>query len=171
MIRLAKTGDLGRILDIYSIAKVFMRESGNPTQWDGSYPDAETLLADIQKKQLFVMIEKERIYGCFALIGGEDPTYGYIDGAWLSDSPYGTIHRIASDRTKKGVFDQCVRFARETYDHLRVDTHENNLPMQQVILKNGFVYTGIIYLENGDPRLAYEWLAQPPNNTGVAVGD
>ena len=26
------------------------------------------------------------------------------------------------------------------------------------ILKEGFSYRGIIYLENGDPRLAYEWM-------------
>ena len=29
--------------------------------------------------------------------------------------------------------------------------------MQKVILKENFSYQGIIYLENGDPRLAYEF--------------
>ncbi len=98
MIRPAKKDDLGTILNIYSIAKAFMCESGNPTQWDGSYPDAETLLADIHKQQLFVMTEDDRIYGCFALIGGEDPTYGYIDDVWM----YTGITSVTADESNIG---------------------------------------------------------------------
>lgn len=161
MVRLAKKSELQRILQIFSIAKDFMHNNGNTTQWNGSYPDEETLLADINNGQLFVIADDDTdyIYGCFALIGGEDPTYEHIDGKWKSDTYYGTIHRIASDGTRKGVFDECVRFARTKYDHLRVDTHKDNKPMQHVILKNGFEYTGIIYLNDGSPRIAYEWLA------------
>lgn len=161
MIRLAQKDDIQTILDIYDVAKKFMREHGNHTQWNGSYPDKEMLLDDIDKNQLFVMCDDDGdLYGCFALIGGEDPTYGYIEGKWKSDSPYGTIHRIASSGRKNGVFGECVSFAREKYDHLRVDTHEDNIPMQGAILKQGFEYTGIIYLENGSPRKAYEWMIE-----------
>ena len=160
MIRLAQKDDMQEILRIYSIAKNFMHKNGNPNQWNGSYPDEETLLEDIKNNQLFVMYEEKdnHIYGCFALIDGNDPTYEYIDGKWKSDTAYGTIHRIASDRTRKGIFDECTRFAQIKYDHLRVDTHEDNEPMQHVALKNGFEYTGIIYLKDNSPRKAYEWL-------------
>lgn len=157
MIRKAMKNDIQSILEIYSAAKDFMHRNGNPNQWNGNYPDEETLLKDIEKNQLYVIADDE-IYGCFALIGGDDPTYAYIDGKWKSDSPYGTIHRIASNGKKKGVFFECVEFARETYDHIRVDTHEDNKPMQNVVLKNGFEYMGIIYLEDGSPRRAYEWV-------------
>ncbi len=162
MIRLAQKSEIQDILKIYSVAKKFMRENGNPTQWNGSYPDKETLLGDIDKKHLFVCEEADsgELYGCFALIGGDDPTYAYIEGKWKSAAPYAAIHRIASNGTKKGVFCECVRYARTKYDHLRVDTHEDNIPMQRAILKNGFEYTGIIYLENGSPRMAYEWPAE-----------
>ena len=33
MIRLAKTEDLNNITDVYSYARKFMAENGNPTQW------------------------------------------------------------------------------------------------------------------------------------------
>lgn len=42
----------------------------------------------------------------------------------------------------------------------RSDTHKDNLPMQNVILGGGFTYQGIIYIEDGTPRLAYEWLKE-----------
>ncbi|MBQ4087106.1 MAG: N-acetyltransferase [Clostridia bacterium] len=159
MIRQAKKEEIDKILHIYDVAKAFMRANKNPTQWNDGYPEKELLLADMEKDELFVLDEGKGICACFALIGGIDPTYGYIeDGSWMSDSDYGTIHRIASDGTASGVFQKAVSFARETYDHIRVDTHKDNHPMQHVILKEGFSYRGIIYLENGDPRLAYEWM-------------
>lgn len=157
MIRLAGQEEVSRLLEIYDSAKLYMREMGNPTQWNGSYPDRETLEEDIKKDQLFVMEENGKIYGCFALLGGEDPTYAVIEGgSWKSSAPYGTIHRIASDGSRRGVFEECVVWARQRYNHLRVDTHKDNKPMQKVIMENGFSYRGIIYIEDGTPRLAYE---------------
>ncbi|MBR5228544.1 MAG: N-acetyltransferase [Firmicutes bacterium] len=167
MIRHAKASEIERILDIYASARVYMRETGNPTQWAGNYPDRDTLLDDIEKAQLYVMIKDEydlvvdssAICGVFALMEGEDPTYGYIEGGqWISDEPYGTLHRVASDGTTPGFFSKCVAFAREKHDHLRIDTHRDNKPMQKVIDSQGFEYCGIIYLEDGDQRLAYEWI-------------
>ena len=40
--------------------------------------------------------------------------------------------------------------------HLRIDTHENNKVMQHLILKNGFEKCGIIYVDDGSPRVAFE---------------
>lgn len=39
---------------------------------------------------------------------------------------------------------------------MRIDTHENNKVMQHLIKKNGFQECGIIYVEDGSPRIAYE---------------
>lgn len=156
IIREAKIEDLKRILEIYEIAKAFMRETGNPNQWNSSYPDMKLLEDDIDKQQLFVMEEDSIIHSVFAFIIGEDPTYKEIEGAWLDDSTYGTIHRIASDGTVHQVFKKAVDFCSEKCAHLRADTHEDNKVMQKVILKNGFKETGIIYIEDGTPRIAFE---------------
>lgn len=156
IIREAKIEDLKRILEIYDIAKAFMRETGNSNQWNSSYPDMKLLEDDIDKQQLFVMEEDSIIHSVFAFIIGEDPTYKEIEGAWLDDSTYGTIHRIASDGTVHQVFKKAVDFCSEKCAHLRADTHEDNKVMQKVILKNGFKETGIIYIEDGTPRIAFE---------------
>ena len=42
IIREARTEDLERILEIYEIAKAFMRQTGNPHQWNSRYPDSKT---------------------------------------------------------------------------------------------------------------------------------
>ena len=156
IIREARIEDIERILEIYDIAKAFMRQTGNPNQWNSSYPDLKLLKGDIDKKQLFVMEEDSIIHSVFAFIIGDDPTYRDIEGAWLDDSTYGTIHRIASDGTVHQVFKKAVDFCSEKCAHLRADTHEDNKVMQKVILKNGFKETGIIYIADGTPRIAFE---------------
>ena len=159
MITKAKKEDLARLIEIYDIARAFMRENGNMNQWNADYPGIGDLPEDIEMGNLYVAKDESgRIYGCFAMIAGEDPTYGKIDGGeWMSDRPYAAIHKVASDGTTRGFFTKCTEFARRFHDHLRIDTHEDNIPMQKAITKNGFTYRGIIYLANGDPRMAYEW--------------
>ena len=160
MIRLAKLEEMEQILAVYAAARAFMRAAGNPTQWGNSHPEKSTLLDDIEKGQLYVVerADASDSCACFALIGGVDPTYIQIDGTWRSDLPYGTLHRVASDGSRKGVFTLCADFAKEKYDHLRIDTHEDNIPMQTVVKRNGFRYAGVIICANGTPRLAYDWL-------------
>ena len=95
-IRKAHPDDISEILQIYDIARKFMRASGNFSQWGGGYPGEALLSADIQSGNLYVMCLDSTIEGVFALIPGEDPTYRYIEnGAWHSSRPYATIHRIA----------------------------------------------------------------------------
>ena len=154
-IRQAQWADFDRILEIYAIARDFMAQTGNPTQWGNHYPPLSMLEADIPAGNLYV-VEDQGIHGVFAYFSEPDPTYAYIeDGAWLSDRPYGTIHRVASDGSG-GVFSAVLRFAMEQNSHVRIDTHADNKVMQHVLTKHGFTRTGIIYLEDGDPRIAYE---------------
>ena len=81
-------------------------------------------------------------------------------GRWLDDEhPYGTIHRIASREGTHGVMPYVLQWAFGQIDNIRVDTHRDNIPMQHLLLKHGFSYCGIIYLLNGDERLAYQKLS------------
>lgn len=154
-VRKATMADLPRILEIYALAREFMAKTGNPNQWGKTNPPRETLEADIPAGNLYV-VEDEEIHGVFAYFTEPDPTYGYIeDGTWLDDSSYGTIHRVAADGSG-GVFSTVLRFAVSRNPHVRIDTHHDNKVMQHVLEKNGFKRCGIIYLANGDPRIAYE---------------
>ncbi len=158
MIRAAQTQDLNAIETVYTAARAFMRASGNMRQWVDGYPQRDLLAADIQKGQLFVLEENGCVHGAFAFILGEDPTYGYIEnGKWPNSKPYGTIHRIGTDGKIKGAVKAALDFALQYTDEVRADTHEDNRPMQHVLAKNGFVRCGVIYLEDGAPRIAYQY--------------
>lgn len=153
----AKEADLPRILEIYDIAKAYMGANGNPNQWNGAYPDLETLRTDIEKQRLYVYKKDGRIHGVFMLLLEEEPTYAYIEGgSWREETPYGTIHRLSGDGEVKGLFAKCVAFCEKKVPYLRADTHFDNHTMQHLLEKNSFERRGIIYLENGDPRIAYQ---------------
>ena len=40
--------------------------------------------------------------------------------------------------------------------NIRIDTHEDNFKMRNLIEKNGYSYCGKIFLTNGDLRVAYQ---------------
>lgn len=141
---------------VYAAARRFMEQTGNPDQWGKTNPPAELLLSHLAQGNLYAVKENGRICGAFAFIPGVDPTYGYIEGAWASDSPYAAIHCVASDGTARGVFDACVAFCGQRCGHLRIDTYKDNVIMQRCIERQGFAYRGIIYLANGSPRMAYD---------------
>lgn len=154
-VRKALAGDMPRILEIYAFARRFMAETGNPNQWGKTNPPESQLWQDIDEGQLYV-VEDEGIHGVFFLGFDEDPTYAEIyEGSWLSDGPYGTIHRIAGDGSG-GIVGTAVAFAKSKTRHLRIDTHEDNKVMQHVVEKHGFLRRGIIYIADGSPRIAYE---------------
>lgn len=74
------------ILEIYVKARKFMKENGNPTQWEEGYPSREIVEKDIAADHCYVCIENENVVGVFVFIIGEDPTYRVIyQGAWRSE--------------------------------------------------------------------------------------
>jgi len=155
-IRKAKKEDLSVIEDIYAYARAFMAGNGNPNQWGTTHPHVSQLEEDIRCGNLYVAENGGGIHGVFAFILGDDPTYAYIeDGAWHHTEPYGTIHRIASDGSG-GIFPAALAYCRTQISHLRIDTHHDNKPMQHVVEKHGFRRCGIIYVDDGSPRIAYD---------------
>ena len=155
-VRNARIEDLPIVLKIYDRARSYMRETGNPNQWGSHNPPVTVLEQDIGAGQLYILEEEREIQGVFAFIIGEDQTYRVIDGAWRSDKPYGTIHRIAASGKKSGIFTACIEFCERKIDHLRIDTHQDNRIMQHLVTKHGFRYCGIIHLSDESPRLAYD---------------
>lgn len=153
----AKMEDLPVILRIYEIARNFMRKTGNPMQWKDTFPPESLLAEDICAGNLYEVISDDTIHAAFALIIGEEPTYAKIEqGRWLSETEYGTLHRIASDGRIHGVFDAIHAFSVREIGHLRIDTHKDNKVMQHLIEKNCYRKCGVIYVADGSPRIAYE---------------
>lgn len=162
-IRHSTEDDLHRIMKIYEYARRFMAEHGNPNQWGPTnWPPEELIRSDIAEGNSYVCICEERIVGTFFFKQGKDiePTYHSIEnGAWLDDSAYGVIHRLAGDGTVNGIGKCCIEWAFKQCGHLRIDTHGDNQVMQNLLEKSGFHFCGIIYvIEDSYPRLAYERL-------------
>lgn len=155
-IRKAYPSEAEEIKEIYETAKLFMRQNGNMHQWTGDYPTLELINTDIKNGNLFVCEEENKILGVFCLFEGPDETYGKIyDGEWTNDSDYYVIHRIAVTVHGKGIAKKCFDYVLSKNNHLRIDTHRDNYPMQRALLKNGFTKCGIIYLLSGDERIAF----------------
>ena len=157
-VRSAYKDDLDDIMAVLEAAKGIMRASGNTGQWVDGYPSEDIIMHDIACGHGFVVTEEGRIVGYFAFIPSPEPTYARIyDGAWLDDSaPYHVIHRIGSYPEVHGVFRTLIEWSLERDSNLRIDTHRDNKIMQHVIAQCGFSYCGIIYLNSGDERLAYQ---------------
>ena len=61
-----------------------------------------------------------------------------IDGAIpyeINDDEYVTLHRLASDGKVKGIFKCGVDYCKSISDNIRIDTHNDNLIMQKLILQ------------------------------------
>lgn len=158
MIRLANKDDINDVLKIYDIAKNFMGNNGNKSQWNKNYPNKNIVMDDISNGTLYVIIIDNEICGVFTFLIGKEPTYEYIEGSWKYDLEYGTIHRLASSQTKKGIFKECMNFCKSKHDYIRVDTHNDNKILQKLLEKHGFEKSGIIYVLDGSPRIAYEYM-------------
>ena len=160
-IRKTRKEDLDRIMEIYTIARDFMARTGNPNQWGRrNWPPKELIVRDIESGDSYVCVDEDKVIGTFFFRYGKDvePTYTVIEGGnWLTDSPYGVVHRIATDGSVRGTGSFCIQWAYSQCGHLRIDTHEDNKVMQSLLKKLGFVHCGTIYVhEDHDPRLAFE---------------
>lgn len=162
-IRRATPADLLRMMEIYAAARRFMADHGNPNQWGPTHwPPRDLVARDIARQRSYVCVEDGRLVGVFYYEEGDNVEPGYCrieDGQWRGGSRYGVVHRLASDGSVPGVGSFCLNWAFARCGHLRVDTHGDNVVMQGLLDKLGFVHCGTIYVEEDNyPRLAYEKL-------------
>ena len=127
-IRKSNEQDIERMMEIYAYARRFMAETGNPNQWGPTnWPPEQLIHSDIKNGNSYVCTnDSGEVIGTFYFTQGKDiePTYRDItDGAWLSDAPYGVVHRIAADGSEKGIGAYCVNWAFDQCGHMRIDTN------------------------------------------------
>ena len=164
-IRFATESDLPAAMDIYAQARAFMEQTGNPTQWAGGYPQEDMLRGDIASSKLYVCEADDadpRIVAAFYFGIEPDDTYKVIEGAWLREGDYGVVHRIATARDTRGVGSFCLEWAygqavlRGATAGIRIDTHADNTPMRNLLVKLGYADCGVIYTFDGTPRIAFQ---------------
>ena len=155
-IRKSTVDDLDSILSVYAHAREQMKINNNPHQWKDIEPRVNNIITDINNGNHYIIENNGDICGAFSMIPGEDPTYKYIEGEWLNDLPYVTIHKLASNNKYKGVFEMVMSYAFSHSKTVRIDTHEDNSIMLHLLKKFGFTFCGTIYLLNEEPRQAFQ---------------
>ena len=166
--RVAKMEHLDKICEITEDAKKQLKNLGLD-QWQSGYPSREIWEKDIENRCAYLAVEEDQIQGAFAFQVTPDPSYRVIDGKWLADGSYASIHRVCvADGCKgKGVAGQMFAYGfglakKAGFGSVRIDTHPGNLPMQHALKKAGFVACGEIRLvggcEAGNVRIGFERL-------------
>ncbi|MCK9537242.1 MAG: GNAT family N-acetyltransferase [Bacilli bacterium] len=168
MIRKANLSDIDTILTVIADAKELFRKN-NSLQWQDTdgYPHRRTVHADILKEWLYLNFRSNRLAGIITLAQEPDESYRVIhEGNWLNNRKYYTIHRLAVKKEfyRQGVAQELVDYAFEitrrsgVFD-IRCDTAAENIAMNRLLEKCGFVRCGIIYLVRGSclepKRIAY----------------
>ncbi len=165
-IRKSTLSDLSKLMPIFAEARKTIATLGI-NQWQNGYPTEDIIQNDIEKGESYSVEIAGKVVGTFVMILSGEPTYDKIyEGAWKSgndNKDYLTIHRVAILVSSRGsgvsgeIIKRAEKFARENSKNaIRIDTHEGNVVMRRMLEKNGFFYCGIIYLESGDARVAYE---------------
>ena len=163
MIRHSTMDDLPVILRLRDQAREIMRSYGNTFQWPDGYPRDDMFRKDIELGGSHVMAnESGAIVGTFALLPSPEVTYNKIyDGQWLDNEPYHVIHRIASTPDSHGVLDAVLDYCEAVAPNIRIDTHEANVIMRKGLQRHGYHYCGIIYLLDGNERMAFQKRVSP----------
>ena len=165
----AKKKDLEEIMGIIKDAQELLANQ-NIDQWQNGYPNESIILNDIQNNESFIL--KSEFGACLATAmfsTKSEPTYSKIEGRWMNpkQKTYGVIHRMAVAKNFRGkgmakfIFNECEQIlSNKQIPSMRIDTHEGNFGMQKLLKTMGYSCCGVIYLENGDKRLAFEKLIQ-----------
>ena len=166
IIRKSKASDIENIMPIFEEARKTIAALGI-NQWQNGYPSRDVIKSDIEKGESYAVEIAGNIVGSFVMIKSGEPTYDKIyRGEWKSGNEsreYLTVHRVARSVSSRGtgVSGEIIKFA-EAFakengkNSIRIDTHEGNVVMRRMLEKQGFSYCGIIYLESGEERVAYE---------------
>ncbi|MDU7886648.1 MAG: GNAT family N-acetyltransferase [Clostridium perfringens] len=161
--RQAKISDLDQIVEIIELSKKYLKET-KVDQWQDGYPAKEDLRRDIESGSSYVLTNKDEIVATTVISLDGESTYNSIfNGEWITNEDYIVMHRVAvHDKYKgKGIFKELIKEAESLALNkgifsIKIDTHRDNISMQRAVVKNDFKKCGIIYLEDGSERIAFE---------------
>jgi len=162
-LRLSEIKDIENIIKIINKGKEKLKNE-NIDQWQGEYPNKDVIMEDIEKGYSYVLELDGEIIGTAAVSLDGEETYNKIyEGKWISEEPYGVVHRfcvnldLKLERKGSKLFNKIEELlVTKGIKSIKIDTHEENKSMRKTLLNNGFIYCGIIYVNNGEKRVAYE---------------
>ena len=93
--------------------------------------------------------ESEEIAATFLFLPGPEDAYNSLkDGNWPENTEdYFVIHSFASSMKARGAATFCFEWCEKQpgVRCIKVDTHKNNIPMQNLLKKLGYAYCGKCY--------------------------
>lgn len=154
-IRKANAADFDKVMEILQDGRAQLAERGID-QWQGDYPNPDHVKEDIANGYAYLAkADDGETVGTLTIIPAPDHFYDQLDGAWqIETDQYVTVHRVAihSDHTGHGYASQLYQAVIDYFQSglsdiksVRVDTHEDNLPMQHLIQKSGFKRVGTLH--------------------------
>lgn len=166
IIRRAIIDDLQMAVCIYEDTKRVFEEE-KTYQWSGNYPNKETFEKDIKENSIYTCEVENKVVGLITIVYDIDPNYQVIDGRWLNNEKYASIHRICvlEKYRKNGIGKKLFEKALEeikskNIKNIRIDTYYKNESMLKLIEKYKFIYCGNITLLRNDyydrRRLAFQ---------------
>ena len=166
-IRLARPDELDRLVEVTESGRQYLREQGVPQWQNGSGPGRKEIETDIERARGYVLEVAGAVGGYASLVSGPEGSPALVEGTWAGPvEHYITIHRVALDASVRGggyageFLGRVIQIAKDLgYPDIRIDTHPQNVIMQKVIGKAGFLEVGVLELPilNGK-RLAYQLL-------------
>lgn len=150
MIRPAKISEIPNILSITRLCALKMEQNGIH-QWNEHYPSEATFVNDVEREELYVIVEDSSILGTIVVSTFMDDEYRPIQ--WLTPNGNSTyIHRLSvhPDHQGKGLAQQLMDFA-ETYSKnhgfvsVRLDTFSQNKRNQRFYEQRGYQKLGDIF--------------------------
>ena len=148
--RRAEEADIPAILAVVEDARTFLRESG-VDQWQDSAPGEALFRQDIADGSAWVFTHEGTVAGVISVCRVSDPEYADITGRWLTDGPYGTIHRVAVSAAYRGhgLGGEMLQFAEDIlagtgFASARIDTHMDNTMMRKLLETRGYTLCGIV---------------------------
>lgn len=157
--------DIPAIMSIVADAQALLA-SLKIDQWQDGYPTQDIFLNDMRNGESYVVRDDRVMATAMFTLTGE-ASYNSIEGEWLTapETAYGVIHRMAVSARDRGkgiarfILQACEKKVLDaSYTTMRIDTHEDNKGMQKLLITSGYSYCGVIYLQSGAKRLAYEKL-------------
>lgn len=151
----ATTKDEPAAWELVHKAAIGMEAAGR-RQWSENYPPRERIACDINHGNGYILKLNTEIVGYTALTFNGEPAYEQLQGQWISDRPYATIHRTAIAQNHRGkglarvMLTECERECRKHgYKSLRLDTNHDNPEMLHLADSMGYTRCGLCFYNIG----------------------
>ena len=155
--------DIDNIMAVIEDGRAFLKTQ-NSGQWQDGDPSRDNILKTILDDHFYVILSPNGdIASVCALTYQEDDYDHPYEGKWLSEMSYMVMHRCAVKAKYRhqgygeALFDLFeIEAKKQGYHSLRIDTHELNIPMRNLIKKKGFKYCGKTILKPNKDRMIFE---------------